>query len=235
MDVIPVIDVRLGQAVRAQAGNRASYRPLTTPLAESSDPIVVAQGIMTLFAFPRLYVADLDGIEGRGRNADLVRALSAALPAVELLVDDGTGAPASSQDLSAEASITPVIGTETLAGITDYLELRAKLGPRFVLSLDFHGEAYRGPEMLLREPDLWPERVIVMTLARVGGDAGPDLARVSQITGIAGPRKIYAAGGVRGWNDLLALRQAGAAGALVATVLHAGKLKAGDLVEIAGL
>jgi phosphoribosylformimino-5-aminoimidazole carboxamide ribotide isomerase len=39
---------------------------------------------------------------------------------------------------------------------------------------------------------------------------------------------------VRGRDDLQALRDAGAAGALVATALHDGKITAGDLVEIAG-
>ena len=51
----------------------------------------------------------------------------------------------------------------------------------------------------------------------------------------AGKRRIYAAGGVRDRADIVALRAAGAAGVLVATALHAGTLKAGDLNEIAGL
>jgi phosphoribosylformimino-5-aminoimidazole carboxamide ribotide isomerase len=40
---------------------------------------------------------------------------------------------------------------------------------------------------------------------------------------------------VRGREDLVSLHEAGAAGALVATALHEGKIKAGDLREIAGL
>src|SRR4029079_18115661 len=71
MDVIPVIDVRHGLAVAAVRGQRADYKPLATPLAAGSDPAAVARGYAALFTFPVLYVADLDGIEGRGRNANL--------------------------------------------------------------------------------------------------------------------------------------------------------------------
>ena len=44
----------------------------------------------------------------------------------------------------------------------------------FVLSLDFRGETFLGPQGLLDDAALWPHRVIVMTLARVGGGEGPD-------------------------------------------------------------
>ena len=71
MDIIPVIDVRHGVAVRAVAGDRACYRPLETPLAASADPLDVARGYLSLYPFRSLYVADLDGIEGRGRNEAL--------------------------------------------------------------------------------------------------------------------------------------------------------------------
>ena len=71
MDVIPVIDVRHGLAVAAVRGQRADYRPLVTPLAAGSDPADIARGYAALFTFPVLYVADLDGIEGRGRNVGL--------------------------------------------------------------------------------------------------------------------------------------------------------------------
>ena len=74
-----------------------------------------------------------------------------------------------------------------------------------------------------------------MSLAYVGSDAGPDLATIAGIEARAGARKVYAAGGVRNAADLVTAWKAGAAGALVATALHAGKIKAGDLEEIAGL
>ena len=44
MQVIPVIDVRGGVAVRAVAGERSAYQPLETPLADGCDPAAIAHG-----------------------------------------------------------------------------------------------------------------------------------------------------------------------------------------------
>ncbi len=88
---------------------------------------------------------------------------------------------------------------------------------------------------MLDEAQHWPEAVIVMTLARVGSGDGPDLERIASIVAAAGGRRVYAAGGVRDRADIEALHAAGAAGVLIATALHAGTIKAGDLQEIAGL
>jgi phosphoribosylformimino-5-aminoimidazole carboxamide ribotide isomerase len=73
--------------------------------------------------------------------------------------------------------------------------------------------------------------VIVMALARVGAAAGPDLAGIAAARALGMDRRIYAAGGVRGPEDLRALRGAGAAGVLVASAIHDGRLRAGDLSE----
>ena len=101
-----------------------------------------------------------------------------------------------------------------------------------MLSLDFRGDAFQGPAEILAESALWPQRVIVMTLARVGSGAGPDLARFAAIRSIAGGRETYAAGGVRDAADLSALRAAGASGALIATALHERRIVGTDLKTI---
>ena len=103
--------------------------------------------------------------------------------------------------------------------------------PRLVLSLDYKGPTPLGPPDIFARVDLWPERVIVMTLAAVGGTAGPDLARLTEVLAVAGQRRVYAAGGVRDAADLRAVRDLGCAGVLVASALHDGRLGAEDLVR----
>jgi phosphoribosylformimino-5-aminoimidazole carboxamide ribotide isomerase len=235
MDVIPVIDVRHELAVAAMRGQRADYRPLVTPLAAGSGPADIARGYAALFTFPALYVADLDGIEGRGRNVALTGVLAEAVPNARLWIDDGTPAAHAALRISEEQNATLVIGTETLGGDHDVVALRSLPTDRYVLSLDFKGDRFDGPAAVLDEPQHWPHAVIVMTLARVGSGEGPDLARIATIVGRAGNRRVYAAGGVRNRADIEALRAAGASGVLIATALHAGTIKAGDLKEIAGL
>jgi phosphoribosylformimino-5-aminoimidazole carboxamide ribotide isomerase len=234
VDIIPVIDVQHGVAVHATGGRRAGYAPLQTPLAEGSDPVAVALGLRSLFSFPVLYVADLDGIEGRGRKAGLTAALAAALPGVDLWVDEGATAGGAHRRSPSEPRATPVLGSESLESEDDLAALRALPHESCVLSLDFHGDRFEGPPALLADAAFWPQRVIVMTLARVGSGTGPDVQRVAQIVERAGKRHVYAAGGVRDRDDVEALRTAGAAGVLLATALHSGKITAGDLMMIAG-
>lgn len=222
MEIIPVIDVRGGVAVAAVRGDRARYRPLESPLAASPEPVAVALGLRALFPFQTLYVADLDGIEGRGAGVAIQQRLSESWPGGEVWIDDG-------------GQVTGhVLGSESLTDVENYRRARAIAGPQAPLSLDFRGDAFLGPPELLDDATLWPDRVIVMTLARVGSGEGPDLARLRSIIARSGARKVFAAGGVRDSNDLCALRDIGAAGALVATALHRGQIARRDLQEIAG-
>jgi uncharacterized protein related to proFAR isomerase len=222
MELIPVIDVKGGRAVRAVRGLRADYRPLETPLASGSDPVQVARGLLSLYPFRTLYVADIDGIEGRGGNSGLLPRLTEEFPGIEIWLDNGSPGPQSQ-------GVITVIGSESLTSAD-------ALPPKdFVLSLDFHGDAFRGPAALLADPSTWPERIIAMTLARVGSAEGPDLDCIAAIAARAGGRRrVYAAGGVRDHADVEVVRAAGASGALLATALHAGTITAGDLFEIAG-
>ena len=99
-----------------------------------------------------------------------------------------------------------------------------------VLSLDYQGDVPQGPERIFAEPGLWPERLVVMTLGRVGTGLGPDTAKLGHVLERAGERAVYAAGGVRDAADLETLAAMGCAGVLVASALHDGRLGAAVLV-----
>ena len=221
MQVIPVLDLIEGRVVRAKMGDRDAYRPIETPLSATADPVDVARGLMRLGAFTTLYIADLDAIRGRGDNFAALARLREALPYVELWIDNG--AATSTAVEAAERFGASVLGTESQCDTTLVAARRDAL-----LSLDFRGEAFQGPPELLSRTELWPERVIVMTLHRVGGGAGPDFERLAAIRARAGGRQIYAAGGVRDAADLTALKAVGAAGVLVASALHDGRIARAD-------
>ncbi|AZG77588.1 HisA/HisF-related TIM barrel protein [Methylocystis rosea] len=227
MQIIPVIDIRNGAVMRARAGARDIYKPISTPLASTSAPADVVAGFLTLHPFEKIYIADLDAIEGRGDNRREIGALSECFPALRFMVDAG----AASCDWRGAARINCVIGSESLRD-SDSLHA-ATHDPNVVLSLDFRDEFFLGPDALDQSPKLWPRRIIVMTLTRVGVSAGPDFARVSQIIARAGDRRVFAAGGVRDADDLERLEAIGAAGALVATALHDGALTRADLDRFA--
>ncbi|HLH88484.1 MAG TPA: HisA/HisF-related TIM barrel protein [Xanthobacteraceae bacterium] len=227
MEIIPVLDLKGGAVVRARMGQRDSYAPIVTPLAATSDPLDVARGLLAVYPFATLYVADLDAIEGRGDNSAALRRIRFAYPGVSLWVDNGIAeAGAAARWLAADLG-SLVLGSETQADPALVRALAAD--DRAILSLDFRGDAFQGPQAILDAASAWPTRVIVMTLARVGSGAGPDVDRLAAVRAVAPGRRIYAAGGVRDGADLAALAAAGIAGALVATSLHDGRLRRADI------
>ena len=230
MRVIPVVDLMGGVVVRAQKGDRASYRPIETPLSPTSDALDVVRGLLAVYPFPTFYVADLDAIQRKGDNFPALRRIRAEFPEMSLWVDNGAADAAALDALIGRDLGAPVIGSE-LQSDSALIALHRN-STRIVLSLDFRGDAFQGAAEILAEPALWPRRVIVMTLARVGSGVGPDLERLAAIRSIAGGREIYVAGGVRDAADLAAVEAEGAVGALIASALHDGWITGADLEAI---
>ncbi|MDH6234387.1 phosphoribosylformimino-5-aminoimidazole carboxamide ribotide isomerase [Mesorhizobium soli] len=232
MRIIPVLDLKGGQVVRAEQGRRDRYRPIVTPLSGSADIVAVAEGLRSVHPFSTFYIADLDAIEGGIPNGEALARLTAATPgAPELWVDAGLADMAGFAAALATPSLCPVLGSESQkdAGALRRFRDRHDL----ILSLDFFAEGFRGPAELLDNAELWPNRVIVMTLAKVGSAAGPDFARLREIKARAGEREVIAAGGVRHETDLRELAGLGISAALVATSLHDGTLTGAQIAKLA--
>ena len=229
VDVIPVIDLMGGEVVHARRGERDAYRPIESRLVAGSGPLAIVGALMELAPFRRLYVADIDAIRGgRGHDAS-VMAIAAAHPDVEIWVDRGETDVEALVERRADGE-TSVVGTESFEDARTLAHaLKASGG---VLSLDHDAEGPVGPAGAHDDPSLWPRRVIVMTLARVGAGEGPDMVRLSEVVAKAGGRSVYAAGGVRGLEDLEALAEIGVAGALVASALHDGRLTRAALRDL---
>ncbi|MGO9235458.1 MAG: HisA/HisF-related TIM barrel protein [Methylocella sp.] len=231
LEVIPVIDLKDGAVVRAQHGLRHSYAPIVTPLAKTSAPLDIAAGILTIHPFRTFYIADLDRIESRGSHESTLSALSVAFKEVVFWVDAGVRDAAEARSwLARHAAAHLVLGSESLKSPT----VLAELAPmeRVILSLDFRGGSFVGPKEIYDTPHLWPKRVIVMLLARVGSNAGPDMDRLMEVKRRAPGVMLYAAGGLRGGFDLMRLNQEGMSGVLVASALHDGRLTGADLKSL---
>jgi phosphoribosylformimino-5-aminoimidazole carboxamide ribotide isomerase len=230
MDIIPVLDLRGGIVVRAYRGQRDRYRPLESPLSPTSDPVDVMRGLYSVYPFKTFYIADLDAIMGTGHNEAVLRRLKLEFPAAALWVDNGASDLSSACNWLDAGLGHLVIGSESQHDMA--LMRRMSEHDRVVLSLDFRDQTFLGPPTLLDDVASWPRRLIVMTLARVGSGAGPDLDRLHAIGKIAAGRDIYAAGGVRDSADLAVLKAAGISGALVATSLHDGRLTGSDVATL---
>jgi len=217
MEIIPVIDLMDGRAVHAVRGRRENYRPLQSPLCPSAEPRAVLEGLLGLHAFKTVYLADLDALMGKPRQTAVVSGLLRAFPGVCFWIDAGLPEPGWAWP---EGRGVVVIGSESL-GVEISALPDARTTP-FILSLDFQGGGLLGPSALPDRPDLWPERVILMSLARVGSGAGPDRARLGQFIRNHPGHRFVAAGGVRDARDLAALEVLGVSQVLMASALHSG-------------
>jgi HisA/HisF family protein len=235
MQIIPVLDLMGGVAVHAVRGERARYAPVAGVLGSGESPLALAQAYRDVLGCTQCYVADLDAIVQQGDNTSLVAAIAAL--GLELWVDAGVADAVGAQQLLALGVARIIVGSESLTSTAQLRALIHALAPQqLVLSVDLKGGVLRAPaplttpsELVALAHQLGITQIILLDLARVGAAAGPPLdlllALRPQFPGV----QFYAGGGVRGPADLDALRQAGAAGALVATALHRGALTARSL------
>jgi len=233
LNLIPVIDLLKGQVVHAREGRRAEYRPVQSRLCEGADAETVVDALLRLHPFRSLYIADLDAIQRQGSNLDTLKRMRRRFPHLDMWVDSGIADERGLETWLRADIGRAVIGSETLLD-AEFMSLARKrcgdLSP--VLSMDFIGDDFKGPQALLADPvRYWPERVLAMNLRRVGSDAGPDLALIATLAAKAPACEVYAAGGVRSVEDLERVAAAGATGALIATALHDGRLGPAELSQ----
>ena len=195
MLLIPAIDLKDGQVVHAKGGQRAGYAPIESKLSRSSEPAAVVDGLLCLHPFTSLYVADLDAIEGVGNHDASLADLQARFPALRLWVDKGLCRAEACRSWLSASRGDLVLGSESQEDPELLVRLVHDFGSdRIVLSLDFRGDAFLGPSALLERSETWPARVLVMTLARVGGSLGPDTDRLKSLRRRARSRQ-------RAWNS----------------------------------
>jgi HisA/HisF family protein len=229
--IIPVLDLKHGVVVRARAGDRASYQPIVSPLSGDSQPANVLRGLLGLAPFRIVYVADLDAIAGEGDHRAVLAAVADANPGIAFWLDGGFTTLESARP-ALRPGIVPVFGSETLADAGALGTMLSALGADgFILSLDYRGDEFLGNPDIARRIELWPNRLILMTLDRVGTSGGPDIAGLRQLRRRAAPRAVFAAGGVRAESDIVVLKEEGVGGALVATALHDGRLSAASVAR----
>ena len=237
MRVIPVIDVMGGQVVRAVGGRRENYRPIVSRLINSTDPVRVADALLRLTGSNELYVADLDAITSGRRDHTIYTALHSLGAAVWL--DAGFRTDKDYAGLEVHPRLCPVFGSES--GASQEVVRRAvnHFGPgRVTVSIDLSRNTSIGHlwESGILLPSNWPrmagwvhemgvDRVIILDLWRVGSRAGISTVEEARVMKQSQPAlEVITGGGVRDWQDVRRLEDAGADGVLVASALHDGTL-----------
>jgi phosphoribosylformimino-5-aminoimidazole carboxamide ribotide isomerase len=229
-----VLDLIVGRAVWARWGLRASYAPVQSVLIrETGDAVALARAYRGTLGYDECYVADLDAIMGRAPQQALLRRIAAV--GSRLLVDMGVSSVEQAGAALAAGADRIVVGLETLASFRDLGAIVQAHGrERVVFSVDLRaGQPIALPESLhRREPLAIVEEavlagvaaVIILDLARVGSEAGVDVALGAEIRRAHPGLELLVGGGVGSKRDLAAAAAAGYDGALVASALHQGHL-----------
>jgi len=243
--VIPVLDLKTGHAVHAVGGRRDHYQPIRSILHATSDPIVLARAFRDTLGLHTLYLADLDAIDGLSRNLAVYGGIISL--GIHLVVDSGvcdvdSAAPLLELD---DSSCTIVAGLETVRGPRELGEIVVRAGAeRVIFSLDlFDGRprmaaradwAADDPGELAREAIAHGVcQILLLDLARVGTGRGLGTDGLMASIRQAHPRvRLSVGGGISRIEEVLALRNAGAATVLVGSALHDGRIGARELERL---
>jgi phosphoribosylformimino-5-aminoimidazole carboxamide ribotide isomerase len=243
MQLLGVIDLMAGRAVRARGGIREQYAPVETigGTRIDGDPLALARVYVDQCGLSTLYAADLDAIGGGETNGAVIRGLAAVAP---VWVDAGISSADSAQRLIDLGAARAVVALETLTSFDALAAVCAAVGGgQMAFSLDLRaGEPViagppagplRGTRPTLSATDIAARAVragasaiIVIDLARVGSAMGPDFDLLSRVRAEVPGVMLFAGGGVRGVADLTRLADLGCDGALVASAFHDGALSA---------
>ncbi len=237
MKIIPVLDLLNGIAVHAMRGERNKYRPLKSVLWPSPDPLELAK-VFDSLGFDELYMADLDAILENKEDFSVFTRISSETD-LSLMVDAGISDLARAERVLEAGASNVIIGTETLTDLGFAGEAVQALGEkRVIVSVDLKGGELLSRSEKIRSmnplrlvetlEEMGVARVIVLDLARVGSEQGANMGVVAEVLEKTGV-EVITGGGMRGIGDLEEARGLGVSGALIATVLHTGKLTAAEL------
>lgn len=230
-----MIDLLNGVVVHAKQGARTQYRAIQSSLTSSSHPVDIVKSFMALYPFKTLYIGDLNAIQkltNTGQcHQQILEEIHQLFPQLTLWIDAGVN-DATKVKKWHKPYTKLVLGSESFTSLSQYKTLIAALNNSYVLSLDFLPEGYAGPAELLQDSQYWPKQVIVMTLAKVGTNAGMDNNAINATANKVQNHHVYAAGGIRDLNDLIQLKQLSVHGVLIASALHNLQLSSQDLTSL---
>jgi len=219
-ELIPVIDIKDSVAVAGVGGDRKNYKPLQSIFSKKAGD---ALGIAKALPFKRVYIADLDAIEKREPNTELIKKICKVK---EVIIDIGIKNE-TDFDYFNEIQAVPIIGTET-AENQNVIEKASENFKEFFVSIDIKNNVVLSkflPEKPLeayREiVELGAEEIIFLNISAVGTMTFnfhfiDELSRIK-----AKGTEIFLGGGIKK-EDIKELKKKKVDGILVGKALHSG-------------
>jgi phosphoribosylformimino-5-aminoimidazole carboxamide ribotide isomerase len=224
IEIIPVLDLMSGMAVSGSSGQRDTYKPLKTVYSPSSHPVEIAISLKRNGA-KRIYLADLDAIEGKGNNLEMVKKINHILP---VMLDWGVRDFKSFQ-FALKFADKIVVATETLKSLRDLREICVRFSKeRIVMSIDIKDELLlsKNLKITLEElkpilQELKPEEIILLDISGVGTEKGFNLKLLNLFKGFED--SLILGGGIKP-QEIKDLLNRGVSKFLIGTALHSGKI-----------
>ncbi len=211
MEIILAIDIKNKCVVHGKSGKRDTYTPLNWGVCGSPDPFALIKKYRPRF----IYIADLDMIEGKGDNFEVVRAC--ALLVSKCYYDGGFCTP--EQIKGEQKNIIPVIGTETCGGdLTIYkncfLSIDIKDGKVIPDGKDL--------EMtVITAQNIGYKGCIILDISAVGTSIGTPAYNLVKVRETFKGQLLHG-GGIKELDDLKQFFIAGFDGVIIATAIHKG-------------
>lgn len=237
-DVLPAIDLRGGRVVRLLRGD------FGRETVYGDDPVAVAVAFVAEGA-RWLHVVDLDGArDPASRQVDVVAAIVSAVgETARVEVAGGLRDEGAVATVLATGAARVVVGTAALRDPVFAARLVAAHGPaRIAVALDVRGGLAIGQgwqtaaagvpvEAALDElADAGVATFEVTAIDRDGTLQGPDLDLLARL--VARRRSaVVASAGIATAADIVAVREAGCAGAIVGRALYEGRLALADALR----
>ncbi len=231
MIVFAAVDLQQGEVVQLVGGRPENAR------VRWNDPVGVAQR-WEAAGFRALHVIDLDAARGTGSNLDAVTRI---IGSVSLPVQVGGGVRESerARDLFTAGAARVITGTRALEDAAWLREISSEFPNRVVVAADVRGDvvltrgwteetAQRLPNVLAQLNELPLAAVLITDVGREGQLTGID-ATLFQRAVKTSRHAVFAAGGVAQREDLVVLREIGAAGAVLGMSLYTGAIRSSEL------
>ncbi len=223
-EIIPVLDIMSGIAVSGKSGKRETYKPLETIYSKTPDPVEIAVALKRQ-GFKRIYVADLDAIESKGSNLEVVRQINHILP---VMLDWGVK-DFRSFTFALDYAQYIIVATETLNSWEDLDEIFKKYPKeRITVSVDIkEGQILSKfisttfDEIRSKFKQLKPEEIILLDICSVGTLNGVDQDILNEFGGMED--SLILGGGITP-DEIKNLIEQGLTKFLVGTALHSGEI-----------
>ena len=237
MYILPAIDLKDGRCVRLYKGDFDTVHQV------AEDPLAVA-AIFKAAGAEIMHVVDLDGAKsGERKNAPIVRSLCEN-SGLKVGLGGGLRSMADLEEMDKLGVWRMIIGSAAVSDPDFVAAAVARYGSeRIAVGIDAldgrvrtHGwvedsgvDAYEFAEKMAA---LGAGTIIFTDISRDGTLAGPPIDQLERLCAGIGCG-IVASGGVSGIEDIAAIKECGAAGAIIGKAFYAGAIDLAEAVKLA--